>query len=442
MRPYLFVLTVATGRPSCSPQVFWDPSEGFRGHFSESLTAAEGVGGVRLLWLAAARARGGGGWRVSAPPHTAERAPAPATDAYTICALSNEDVSITPDGLHALACVENVPGPLFKTSEWSQTSHSSDVSVEDRSCGWDCDQIQKVRAEKQMQRKLDLADDGQTDGRTNIKENHLGLQFHFRTLPVPVAAGVWPGQSDGTEWMMRWGGGGGPSLERLWKGSRRRGTSRPWRMAVGDAHCLVPDEAVGATDEAAVTLQTEAQSLSQNLTLLPRVVVSALVIATLLHPGLLQSALWQRFFYTITSVWTPLPLVQLSCQAEALVFAASADVKPERSVCAWHLPNADGLSCSSLCLPTFGARLPASLLTAAGNQQHCETTKRGHQQSDKAERIEGIGEEGRVTAHPGTEPQPPPALSPGTDLSPNEGLTTETRVVEGVTGVAGNALLS
>lgn len=31
----------------------------------------------------------------------------------------------------------------------------------------------------------------------------------------------------------------------------------------------VPDVAVGATNEAAVTLQTEAQSLSQNLTLLP-----------------------------------------------------------------------------------------------------------------------------------------------------------------------------
>ena len=26
----------------------------------------------------------------------------------------------------------------------------------------------------------------------------------FRTLPVPVAAGVWPGPRDGTEWMMRW----------------------------------------------------------------------------------------------------------------------------------------------------------------------------------------------------------------------------------------------
>lgn len=33
-------------------------------------------------------------------------------------------------------------------------------------------------------------------------------------------------------------------------------------------------------------------------------------------------------------------------------------------------------------------------------------------------------------------------LTKGTDLSLNEGLTTETRVVEGVTGVPGNALLS
>lgn len=33
-------------------------------------------------------------------------------------------------------------------------------------------------------------------------------------------------------------------------------------------------------------------------------------------------------------------------------------------------------------------------------------------------------------------------FTPGTDLSLNEGLTTETRVVEGVRGVRGNALLS
>jgi len=59
MRPYLFVLTVATGLPSCSPQVFWDPSEGFRGHFSESLRAAEGVGSVLLFCLAAARKEAG-----------------------------------------------------------------------------------------------------------------------------------------------------------------------------------------------------------------------------------------------------------------------------------------------------------------------------------------------------------------------------------------------
>lgn len=54
--------------------------------------------------------------------------------------------------------------------------------------------------------------DRQTDGQTNIKENHLGLQLlpfrlqkGFRTLPVPVAAGVRPGPRDGTEWMTRWG---------------------------------------------------------------------------------------------------------------------------------------------------------------------------------------------------------------------------------------------
>jgi len=39
--------------------------------------------------------------------------------------------------------------------------------------------------------------------------------------------------------------------------------------------------------------------------LLLSLVVSDLVIATLLHPRLLQSALRQRFFYTTTSVWTP-----------------------------------------------------------------------------------------------------------------------------------------
>lgn len=33
----------------------------------------------------------------------------------------------------------------------------------------------------------------------------LQLSEGFRTLPVPVAAGVWPGPRDGTEWMMRWG---------------------------------------------------------------------------------------------------------------------------------------------------------------------------------------------------------------------------------------------
>ncbi|KAL7380729.1 hypothetical protein ABVT39_022889 [Epinephelus coioides] len=47
----------ATGLPSCSPQVFRDPSDGFRDHFSESLTAAEGAGSILLFSLAAARAR-------------------------------------------------------------------------------------------------------------------------------------------------------------------------------------------------------------------------------------------------------------------------------------------------------------------------------------------------------------------------------------------------
>ncbi len=35
---------------------------------------------------------------------------------------------------------------------------------------------------------------------------------------------------------------------------------------------------------------------------------------------------------------------------QGLILAPSVDVKPVRSICAWHLPNGDGLSGSSLCL--------------------------------------------------------------------------------------------
>lgn len=63
---------------------------------------------------------------------------------------------------------------------------------------------------------LGLADDRQRLRQTNrtvkYKGKPSGPAFgplqpseSFRTLPVPVAAGVWPGPRDGTEWMMRWG---------------------------------------------------------------------------------------------------------------------------------------------------------------------------------------------------------------------------------------------
>lgn len=35
---------------------------------------------------------------------------------------------------------------------------------------------------------------------------------------------------------------------------------------------------------------------------------------------------------------------------QGLILAQFVDVKPVRSICAWHLPNGDGLSGSSLCL--------------------------------------------------------------------------------------------
>lgn len=55
---FIFVcVIVATGLSSYSPKVFRDPSEGFRDHFSESLTAAEGAGSILLFSLALACAR-------------------------------------------------------------------------------------------------------------------------------------------------------------------------------------------------------------------------------------------------------------------------------------------------------------------------------------------------------------------------------------------------
>ncbi|KAL7379578.1 hypothetical protein ABVT39_001703, partial [Epinephelus coioides] len=59
--------------------------------------------------------------------------------------------------------------------------------------------VQKTDAKKQ-----DLADDGQTDGRTNIKENHLGLQFLpfslFRRLQNAACAS----RCRGVAWTERW----------------------------------------------------------------------------------------------------------------------------------------------------------------------------------------------------------------------------------------------
>lgn len=60
--------------------------------------------------------------------------------------------------------------------------------------------------------------------------------------------------------------------------------------------------------------------------------------------------------------------------------------------------------------------------------------------------IRGRGETERCDEKQEHPPTPGPHLlsfflTPGTDLSLNEGLTTETRVVEGVTGVPGNAHL-
>lgn len=59
----------------------------------------------------------------------------------------------------------------------------------------------------------------------------------FRTLPVPLTAGVWHRLRNGTEWM-RDSGIRAPAWRLLWKGSRRRGTSRPWRWSNRHSHPL------------------------------------------------------------------------------------------------------------------------------------------------------------------------------------------------------------
>lgn len=49
-------------------------------------------------------------------------------------------------------------------------------------------------------------------------------------------------------------------------------------------------------------------------------------------------------------IFSSLALFQRSCQTKASSSPCTVDVAAERSICAWHLPNGDGLSGSSLCL--------------------------------------------------------------------------------------------
>lgn len=79
-----------------------------------------------------------------------------------------------------------------------------------------------------------MADGGRTDGQTDIKENHLGLQslpFSLQKASehclVPVAAGVWPGPRDGTEWMTRWGDSGPPARSRSGRGVEEEAPAGP-----------------------------------------------------------------------------------------------------------------------------------------------------------------------------------------------------------------------
>jgi len=67
--------------------------------------------------------------------------------------------------------------------------------------------------------------------------------------------------------------------------------------------------------------------------LLLSVVVSALVIATLLPPRLLQSALWQHFFYTATSGWTLWGILPAQISASLPLIYPTSGVQSPKKLC-------------------------------------------------------------------------------------------------------------